>query len=216
MNNYQLVLFDMDGTLLDSGAAHQVMFSRFWEKYADGRPAMDPAGAPTIWDCFRPSGVRHEDMEEIYRQLDGFYRQEADDIISRLHFLPAAFQLLRTLKNAGVLTALVSNSHTALVDEIVKVNGAGALFDVLSGSTFAQEDKPERLTAACRQLHIAPEKALYVGDNEADGRTGHRTGLDCAIVLSPISWLRSPAVLLEEVRPTYIVYALGSIAYIAV
>ena len=216
MNTYGLVIFDMDGTLLDSGDAHGVMFTRFWDRYADGRPPMDPAGAPTIWDCFKPAGIAHSDMEKIYRQLDGFYHTQAEDVIRTLHFLPETRAVLQALKDAGIGTALVSNSHAALVEEIVRENDAGELFNWISGSTIEEEDKPGRLLGVIRKAGLEPEEVLYVGDNEADGRTAHKIGIDCAIVLSPISWMRSPRTLLEEVRPTYIVYALDRILYIAI
>lgn len=215
MNTYGLVIFDMDGTLLDSGGAHDAMFRRFWERYADGRPPMDPAGAPTIWDCFRPAGISHQDMGRIYAQLDGFYRHEAEDIIGTLHFVPQARDVLISLRRAGIRTALVSNSHAALVDGIIRTNDAAALFDVISGSTFEQEDKPERLVETARQLGISPAHVLYAGDNEADGRTARRIGVDCVIILQPISWIRSADDLLREVRPTYIVYTLEHVLNIA-
>lgn len=201
----------MDGTLLDSGKAHEEMFARFWPPRRRGRGPIRGDGGPTIWDVFAPSGISREDMEQIYVQLDSFYRSEVGDIVSRLHFTAMAVPVLRTLRQAGVKTALVTNSHAALADEIVAENEAGALFDLVSGSTYALQDKPERLLAAARALSVPESRTLYVGDNESDGRTAERIGMDSAIVLSPISWMHSADDMLRHVRPTYIVFELERI-----
>lgn len=209
--DYELVLFDMDGTLLDSGKAHQEMFARFWPPRRLGRGEIRGDSGPTIWDVFVPSGISREDMEQIYEQLDDFYRHEVGDIVSHLRFVPQAASVLSALRQAGVKTALVSNSHAALVDEIVAENEAGPLFSLVSGSTFAEQDKPERLLAAAAELGVPENRTLYVGDNESDGRTARRIGMDSAIVLSSISWLHSAEDLLARVKPTYIVFELSRI-----
>lgn len=201
----------MDGTLLDSGRAHVEMFARFWEKHRGSRGEINGSGGPTLWDVFCPAGLDPAEMEEIYRQLDAFYRTDVQDIVARLRFTPPAGPVLSALRAAGVRTALVTNSHAALAAEIVAANGAEALFDAVSGSTFAEQDKQQRLVNTAAAFGVPLGEVLYVGDNESDGRTARQIGVSCAIVLSPMSWLRSPADLLQKVRPTYIVFSLERI-----
>lgn len=211
MADYDLVLFDMDGTLLDSGRAHQEMFDRFWPQHRGSRGPIRGDGGPTIWDVFAPSGVSRADMREIYDQLADFYHSQAGDIVRRLRFVPEAAQVLGVLRESGVKTGLVTNSHAVLAEEIVAGNGAGPLFSLVSGSTFEQQDKPQRLLEAASELGVSENRTLYVGDNESDGRTAKRIGMDCAVVLSPISWLHSPQELLRDVQPAYIVFSLRRI-----
>lgn len=215
---YDLVLFDMDGTLLDSQNAHEKMFRRYWAKSAlsEGRKEPEWTAGPTLWDVFSPSGITRRQMREVYEELERFYRNDARDIIERLLFVPDAQKAVLALHREGVRTALVSNSHEALVREITAQNGAQGWFDAVSGSTYAQEDKPERLCSTAQALGVPLDRALYVGDNESDARTAHRIGMDSCIVLSPISWVKSVEDLMCNVRPGYVTYTLENVYRIAI
>lgn len=215
MKKYNLVVFDMDGTLLDSGHAHKEMFDRFWETRSNGRCPIDGTAGPTIWNVFKPSGIERREMRGIFDQLDVFYRNEAGDIIARLKFVEEAQNVLEKLHAAGIRTALVSNSHAALVAEVVENNKARGWFDIVSGATYEEEDKQARLLKTADALDMPRQSVLYVGDNESDGRTAHEIGMDGAVVLSPISWMRDPVALVDLVKPDYIVFELSRILNVA-
>lgn len=210
MHSYDIVLFDMDGTLIDSGTAHYEMFERFWPQSPEntGIDLIKKNAGPTIYDVLKPMGITKDEMGRIYDELTVFYQTKVPDIVRTLHFVPDAGKVLTNLRAKGVKTALVSNSHWALVEEIVRENKAAEWFDVVSGSTANQEDKRGRLESVIQNLGITEDKALYVGDNESDARTAQAIGIDGCILLSDISWAKDMDVLMRDIRPTYTVYSL--------
>lgn len=218
MNSYDLVLFDMDGTLLDSGTAHYEMFERYWTTSDEntGEDLIKKNAGPTIYDVLRPMGITKAEMPRIYAELATFYQRKVPDIVSRLRFIPEAEDVLERLADAGVVTGLVTNTHWALMDEILKLNEAQTWFDIVSGSTAEQEDKRERMLQIISEQGTPKGGVLYVGDNESDARTAQAIGVDCCIVVTEISWIRSLDTLMRELRPTYAICSLKNLVNIVI
>lgn len=216
MRDYDLVLFDMDGTILDSGTAHYEMFERFWttSDHNAGQDLIKKKAGPTIYDVLAPMGVTRDQMPRIYDELATFYQTRVDDIVRRMRFVPEAQGVLRALRDAGAATGLVTNTHWALMDELLRLNQAEDWFDIVSGSTAEQEDKRGRMEQIISEQGLPRERVLYVGDNESDARTASAIGVDGCIVVTPISWIRSMDTLMRELRPAYAICQLGKLVHI--
>lgn len=182
--NYQAILFDMDGTLLDSLSDMQQAVNHTLSRF--GYP---PRSREEIRRFVGNGAARL-----IHRALppDTEPRQEADVLAAyRLWYqahscvetrpYPGIPELLAALRQRGIRLAVVSNKP----DETTR-SLARRFFPELPAwgqrESLAPKPAPDMVLQALAQLGVAPERALYVGDSEVDVETARNAGLALAAV----------------------------------
>lgn len=198
----QAVLFDLDGTLLDT---HDLLLTTFRytartvlrESVPDER-LMAKVGQPLntqMWD-FTDDPAVHDELCRVYRE----YNAAVHDDLIRL--FDGTVPMLERLKEAGYPLAVVtSKRHEVAMRGLDRFELAG-YFDFLIGSDDWAEHKPHPGPVAhgCERLGLAPETCLYVGDSPFDMQAGNGAGCATAAAL----WGMFPQVVLEAERPTYV------------
>lgn len=217
MRNYDLVIFDMDGTLVDSDAIHYNLFGQFWKLYFPhhfGKDIMRNGKGKTILETLRGGGIGPEECEDIFDKLDIFYQTKADETIGTMRFIENTRETIEQLRENGVQVAMVSNSMEVLVTKVIEANHAQDLFITAVGANREAKDKTDRFKAVLQHTGIAPERALYVGDAELDVTAAHTCHMDCCILYSSFAWLKSIESLLKDYDPDYIVKDIRKISKI--
>lgn len=173
----QAVLFDLDGTLVDSapdlaGAANDLL-------QAHGLP-------PLPFDQLRPmvgSGARGM-LDAAFGIAPGAPRYEAlrNDFLDRYEarmlretrVFAAMGPVLQALDRQGLRWGIVTNKIARFAVPVVDGLGLRARCAVLvSGDTTAfAKPHPQPLLEAARQLALAPERCIYVGDDRRDVQAG--------------------------------------------
>ena len=178
------ILFDMDGTLLDSlpGLLHSTNAAlnvcgypeRTCEEVrtfvGNGVGKLDRAGTAR-----RPGAIRI--MKPAWRAFRADY-QNAMFTGSKLY--PGISELLETLRAEGCRLAVVSNK----IDSAVQALSARFLeqrVDVAIGERegVARKPAPDSVYAALDALQMPRESAAYVGDSEVDLQTARNAGVPC-------------------------------------
>ncbi|HEX3721488.1 MAG TPA: HAD family hydrolase [Nitrolancea sp.] len=81
---------------------------------------------------------------------------------------PGAIELVRTLKSAGIPVGIVSNAiHQSFLEWAVAASGMGDLFDsvLTSARSGYYKSRPEIYWQAARELGVAPEDTIHIGDS---------------------------------------------------
>ena len=179
---YTDVVFDVDGTLVDSEWAVLVSLQRTLE--AIGRP-VPPAEELTFvlgitgQDALRQMGV--EDIPGTFdlwvgklRELSGEQKPFAD--------IPA---LLQSLKGQGVRLGVVTSRTRPEFEAAFAHYGLRNFFDETVCSEDTREHKPsgEPLQEYMRRTGARPEQVLYVGDSRYDSGCAQNAGADFALAL---------------------------------
>lgn len=172
------LLFDLDGTLTDSGEGiihcGQETLAHFGlevPSYDDLRPMV----GPPLRDSLRRFGVSEENMEEaveVYRQAYVDHGQYEN------YPYPGVEDLLKKLHNDGYQLYVATSKPEVMAEHILKHFGLDQYFDVICGSTLDSN----RITKADVIRHLLKqlpkdEKILMIGDTIYDIAGANELGL---------------------------------------
>ena len=117
-------------------------------------------------------GVEPTD-ELVARLLAEFAGKVIDEVVAS-PFVPGVPELIRGAQVAALPLAIVSGTPQDEMDLIVARSGLDGVFARVYGSP---QDKHELLALACRELAVAPEEALFVGDSINDWEPARDLGI---------------------------------------
>lgn len=204
---YDTVIFDMDGTLLntledltDSVNAAMRAFGRP-ERTIDEIRQFVGNGVLNLMERAVPEGREAEDFQEIYQWFKQYY-EEHSRIKTRPY--PGILELVRELQARGCRMAIVSNKFHDAVCALSHLY-FDDLLPVAIGENEAagirKKPAPDTVFSALKRLGSEPDRAVYVGDSEVDYATAANAGLDCILV----SWGFRDRALLESFHPMALV-----------
>lgn len=188
MKQFQAILFDMDGTLIDT----EKYYRECWPKAAaDCGYHMTDEQALSIRSLGRPFSI--EKFKEMFGENVDYYqirgrRMElvrekiAQEGISCKAFAPEALKLLR---DNGFRLAVVTATDLERTEDYLARVGLREYFDELVCATMVKQGKPapDVYLFACEKLGIEPGYALAVEDAPNGVRSAHRAG--CHVIMIP-------------------------------
>ena len=183
---YQAVLFDMDGTVLDTLADLTNAVNHILDEYA--MPRRTPRevasflgnGAARLLSKSVPAGTSEERLAEMLRVYQPWYDSHCAILTAPY---PGILTLMKSLREAGVKQAVISNKQDSAVKRLAAEHFPGLLETAVGESAAVRrKPNPDAVLAALREMDVAPENAVYVGDTEVDLQTAENAGLACAVV----------------------------------
>jgi len=174
------VLFDVDGTLVDTNYLHAVCWGEALRQQARPVPMATVhrsigMGSQELLDHLLGPDRDH-DQDYV---LDAAHLTLYKQFWGRLQPLPGAVQLLRRCYGEGLRTVLASSASE---DELTALRSALAADDAITGATSPQDagaGKPaaDILLAALDSVDAAVERSAFVGDSVWDGQASKKAGL---------------------------------------
>jgi len=209
---FKLLLFDLDGTLIDDADRYKNLAALRFEALImmAGRVAAEtwaPLGGynwkTKIIDMNGAIGKasRREDMAiaaaAIYTTGRSWHdaRKLAEqaysdaDVIQMKNYTPRLFsgteEVLRRVKDVGFSLGVATNGPSAITDELLGILNIRELFGVIAGSDEAPNPKPapDLLQMACRKAGVSPSEAVYVGDQPVDAEAAEAAGFLASIIV---------------------------------
>ncbi len=178
---YQTVIFDLDGTLLDTiedlaAAGNWVCRKNGWPEYTvEEYKAMVGQGMRNLVTQLMPERRRSPLM--ITYTLTLYMDQYGAHCLEKTKAYPGIPELLKKLKEAGVTLAVCSNKSDQFSREIIQ-HFFPDTFAVVRGKLEGVPVKPDPTgtLAVMRQLGADPSTTLFVGDSSTDVQTGKNIG----------------------------------------
>jgi HAD superfamily hydrolase (TIGR01509 family) len=180
------VLFDVDGTLVDSNYLHVYAWQR----------AFDDAGIPVAaWQIHRCIGLDGSKLvqtlsddapDDVQDRLSdghsGYYR----DLTPLLAPLPGARELLRRVADLGLQVVLASSAPEDELDLLRKVLDCDGFIAATTSSHDVDTAKPAPgiVQVAMDRVGVAADRAVFVGDAVWDAHAAAGVGLACIGLLS--------------------------------
>jgi phosphoglycolate phosphatase len=195
MKPYDLILFDLDGTLVETApeicdAVNDTLQHFSFAKVSQGQ-VNDWIGHGTlelliqalafvqgISDVAVRSSERLADIAAIFKT---HYRARCG---TRSHCYPHVLETLRRLKSQGVLLGVVTNKEGAYTQTVLDAHGLTPLFDcVVSGDTLpTKKPQPDGVLSCLERFQVSADRTLFVGDSSIDVATARNAGVAVWVV----------------------------------
>ncbi len=210
---YRLLIFDMDGTFIDTREFHSRVFEDFLGRHwrDPGYGAIYRGIGGTVRELFEMAGVPGDRMPGFYGMLEEYYGREAWKLLGTTRLADGFLPFAAWLRGRGVRLAVVTNSLKSIAGRLIDHHGCGALFDAVEGADADAQDKRARCRALFGRFGIPPGEALYVGDTEGDMELADAVGCDACFMHTGIAWCRDAAFIKERLRPAIVARSYGEL-----
>ena len=199
MPAFDLVMFDLDGTLVETApeitdAVNDTLQPYGWAAVSEERVARwigHGTGELLVQAIARASGTTPDEVRRSDRlaALGTVYdRHYAQRCGSRSQLYPRVRETLAALRSRGTRLALVTNKETRYTERVLAAHALAPAFDrVLCGDTLAtRKPDPAGVQACLREFGVPPARALFVGDSSIDVATARAAGI--AVWLLPYGY----------------------------
>ena len=170
MKKYDVALFDLDGTLSESGEGILDCVKMVFKE--TGRPLPDEKTlgsfiGPPMYDSLVRCGFSHEEAEdgvEIYKRNfieSGIYKNRVYD---------GMYEVLEELKKSGVKLGVATTKYLPFGERIIKMLKLDGYFDFIGGATAGPERRTKAavIEYALKNLNEDSGRAVLVGDTKFD------------------------------------------------
>jgi HAD superfamily hydrolase (TIGR01509 family) len=192
------VLFDWDGTLLDSYHADTSSYLAMFEKMgiAWGLEELEKHYSPNWYQVYRAAKL----PRKLWNDADAVWRAHYAKHQPKL--IPGARKVLARIRSRHRLGLVTSGDRDRVIQQLrqfrlMRVFSAR----VCSGDTRQRKPHPEPLREALRRMNLEPECCVYVGDAPQDVEMAQRAGVTAIGVLGAFPTERR----LRAARPEFLI-----------
>ncbi len=183
---YKLVVFDLDGTILNT--LEDLADSTNYALRENGLPERSIEqvrcfvgnGIRKLMERAVPEGTEEAVIRCVHESFTAHYKVHCAD---KTKAYDGVLELLRALRDAGCMTAVVSNKADYGVQTLCQDYFPG-LFDFAVGERegIRRKPNPDSVNEVLEKLKVRREDAVYIGDSDVDIQTAKNAGLDCISV----------------------------------
>ncbi|HUQ62389.1 MAG TPA: HAD family hydrolase [Acidimicrobiales bacterium] len=176
------VLFDVDGTLVDTNWFHTVSWWR----------ALRDVGEEVSMSRIHP--LIGMGSDQMVKRLIGHDSEDASEAHSKRYepfkdeitAFPRAADLVKEVANRGAVVVLATSSNEEDVERLQEAVGAGDAVDhvVSKGDVEKSKPAPDIFATALEQMDLDPKRTMVVGDTVWDVRAAKKVGLKTVGVLT--------------------------------
>lgn len=180
------VIFDLDGTLLDTLEDLTDSVNYAMEQFGLPAHTLEAVrgfvgnGVAKLIERAIPQGAKNSSYEAILKAFKAHYAKHCED---KTRPYEGIMELLALLQKQGYHLAIVSNKFDGAVKQLNE-KYFGEFISVAIGESdrIKRKPAPDTVYQALRELKSEPSRAIYVGDSEVDLQTAQNAKLPCVSV----------------------------------
>lgn len=185
--NVKAVIFDLDGTLIDTEKIYKIVWPKAIADMGHVMTEEQYLSLRSLGRPFSPLKMKSwygEDFDyDLARKTRKGYFEEyvAQNGIQRK---PGAIELLEYLKSKGIVRAIATATDLDRATQYMDMTGLSGYFDKVISATMVKEGKPSPYVYeyACEQLGYKPEECIAVEDAPNGITSAYRAGLSVIMV----------------------------------
>lgn len=205
MSRYTTVIFDLDGTLLDTLQDLTDSVNYALDKHGFVTHRLEDVrrfvgnGVRKLMELAVPGGEDNKAFEQTFQDFKEHYSQNCHN---HTKLYDNVLELLEELKKRGIKMAIVSNKVDSAVKELQKIYFDGLISVAIGESSeVRKKPAPDAVLSALEQLGSTEKEAIYVGDSEIDIETAKNANMPCISCL----WGFRDETCLKENGATFII-----------
>lgn len=202
MQALNAVLFDLDGTLIDT---NEVIIASYTHAYQQILPELDTDRSriideigPPLWDIFGRYAPDSKTVDRLVHAYHDYYKKH-EATMHRLY--PNVIETLKALKKRNIKIGIVTTKRKSAAQPSIDHYGLNDYFDVVIGYDDVTHPKPHKEPVEKALIALNHHsQALMVGDNQSDILSGQAAG----VLTAGVAWSIKGRAHLEAVNPDYI------------
>lgn len=201
MTKINTVLFDLDGTILDTNKLIEKSFLHTFDTfgYSFSKEEIIQFNGPPLVETFsalEPNRV--DEMIATYRAHNTKYHEQYASLF------PHVKETLAVLKENDIKMGIVSAKMRIVIDQGLEQTGITDYFQTIISIDDVENPKPhpEPVKRGINNLRTTPEQTIMVGDNYHDIQSGNEAGTKTA----GVAWSLKGIDFLKKYNPTYIIH----------
>lgn len=186
MKHYKTVIFDLDGTLLNTIEDLTNALNHTLKEFdLPTRSLLEVQsfvgnGLRRLLELAIPNGLENPRFEEVFASFKAYYTSHCKEVTAPY---PGIMEVLTELQRKNIPMAIVSNKNDAAVKELAVDFFSGMISVAIGERTgVLKKPAPDTVFTALDELGQTALDAVYVGDSEVDLQTAANSGLDCISV----------------------------------
>ncbi|MFK3960539.1 pyrophosphatase PpaX [Guptibacillus hwajinpoensis] len=205
------ILFDLDGTLINTNDLIMASFRHTFEHFYPGRYEDEELkqfiGEPLYLTFAKHDERRAEEMVAFYREHN---IANHDKLVTEFD---GVFETVKTLSENGYKLAIVTSKMRNTVEMGLKLTELDQFFPVVITVDEVENPKPhpEQLETAMKELRSDREETIMVGDSQYDILAGQNAG----VTTVGVSWTIKGSDFLASFKPDYLIDHMGELLAIA-
>lgn len=184
MKNKKVILFDLDGTLIDTDKLIFMSYRHLFQKYGNGyEPTFSEYISflgPTLMEMF-PKYFK-EDVDLLLKEYRAYGAKNDKYFLAPIK---GAKEVVEELHNRGYKLAVVSSKVRKAILNNLKDLGMDSYFDFIIGADEVEgryKPDPYGLILALKHFNVDKEDAIYIGDSMGDIKCAQNANVDCIAV----------------------------------
>ncbi len=189
MENIKAVLFDLDGTLIDTEKYYRVCWKETLESFGYKVTDEQVLTLRSLGRPFAPDHIKKlvGDPDADYKAIRAKRSKLMEEMIARegIQLKKGAVELLEYLRSKEIITAVSTASDLDRTTRYLNQVGLYDYFDKLISATMVEYGKPapDVYLYACKELGLVPSSCIAVEDSPNGVKSAHDAG--CNVIMVP-------------------------------